>query len=277
MMSPPRSNASIREPAVAGYFYPADPGELSAMVDTLIDAAPVVNAPTSAHAYIVPHAGYIYSGGVAASAYASIKRSGRPLGRVIIIGPSHRVYLRGIAVPQADVFRTPLGDVPIDAKRKRALIRRGDVILSDAPHSLEHSLEVQLPFLQRLSNELEILPLVVGEASPHYVASMLADVFDDDDTLLLASSDLSHYLAYEQAQQQDAATDARIRAFANDLSGEQACGAVALNGVLTFAKRRHASITPLARLNSGDTVGDRSRVVGYGAYAIHEDRDRRAQ
>jgi AmmeMemoRadiSam system protein B len=246
------------------------------MIDALLAASPVVDAPT-AHTYIVPHAGYIYSGSVAATAYALIRKAALPLRRVIIIGPSHRVYLRGIAIPQADAFRTPLGELPIDAQRKRTLVRRGDVILSDAPHALEHSLEVQLPFLQRVATGIEILPLVVGDAAPEQIASVLGDVLADDDTLLLASSDLSHYLTYEQAQRKDADTNARILAFADDLSGEHACGAVALNGVLTFAKRRHASITELARLNSGDTAGDRSRVVGYAAYAIHDDRRSRPQ
>ena len=271
MMRPSRSNASIREPAVAGYFYPADPAELEATIDALI-AAVVVNAPTRSHTYIVPHAGYIYSGGVAATAYARLKEQRLPQRRIILIGPSHRVYLRGIAIPQSDVFRTPLGDVPLDLQRKRMLVKRGDVILSDAPHSLEHSLEVQLPFLQRLLEGIEILPLVVGDASPDHIASVLNEVFADAETLIIASSDLSHYLTYADAQRKDAATNERILAFADDLSGEDACGAVALNGVLTFAKQRRASIVELARLNSGDTAGDDSRVVGYGAYAIHDDR-----
>jgi len=275
MMRPTRPNASIREPAVAGYFYPADPSELRDTVDSLLAA--VVDAPTSPdtvsdqpHTLIVPHAGYIYSGGVAAAAYAVLKKDAPSQRKIIVIGPSHRVYLRGIAISQADVFRTPLGDVPLDAQRKRKLVRRGDVILSDAPHALEHSLEVQLPFLQRLLDGLEILPLVVGEASPDHIASVLSEVFDEQETLIIASSDLSHYLSYADAQRKDARTNARILAFADDLAGEDACGAVALNGVLTFAKRRRASIKELARLNSGDTAGDHSRVVGYGAYAIHD-------
>jgi MEMO1 family protein len=277
MMRPPRSNASVREPAVAGFFYPDDPVELSATVDALLGAEPVIDVPTAASAYIVPHAGYMYSGRVAAAAYSTIRESRITARRVVIIGPSHRVFLRGLAIPQAEVFRTPLGDVPLDTQRKRTLLRRGDVILSDAPHSMEHSLEVQLPFLQRLFAEFQILPLVVGDTAPEHIASVLDDVFDDADTLLLASSDLSHYLRYEDAQQEDARTAARILAFADDLTGEQACGSVALNGVLTFAKRRNATITELSRLNSGDTSGDRSRVVGYGAYAIHDDRRSRPE
>jgi MEMO1 family protein len=271
MMRPSRTNASVREPAVAGFFYPGDAGELRAMVDTLIEQAPVVDAPT-ARTFIVPHAGYVYSGGVAATVYAQIKAFAANVQRIVIIGPSHRVYLRGVAIPQADAFRTPLGDIPLDASAKRALVRRGDVILSDSPHAIEHSLEVQLPFLQRIAREFSIVPLVVGEASPQHVASIIGEVVDDAQTLLLASSDLSHYLSYDEAQARDSQTSARILSLAHDLAGEDACGAVALNGVLTFARRRGAAIKELARLNSGDTAGDRSRVVGYGAYAIHDDR-----
>ncbi|HVF15677.1 MAG TPA: AmmeMemoRadiSam system protein B [Steroidobacteraceae bacterium] len=272
MMRPSRSNTSVREPAVAGFFYPSDPGELRATVDDLLQGSTVSEPPTGAQTYIVPHAGYIYSGSVAATVYSALKKAAQPIRRVVLIGPSHRVYLRGIAVPQSDAFRTPLGDVPLDMERKRALIRRGDVIFSDTPHALEHSLEVQLPFLQRLSEGFELVPLVVGEATPEHIASVLDHIIDDADTLLLASSDLSHYLTYEEAREKDAETSSEILAFANNLVGEQACGAAALNGLLTFAKRRRAQITELARLNSGDTAGDRSRVVGYGAYAIYGDR-----
>lgn len=271
-MSPSRSNTSVREPAVAGFFYPSDPGELRATVDDLLERPPVSEPPTETHTYIVPHAGYIYSGNVAAAVYSALKKAAQQIRRVVLIGPSHRVYLRGIAVPQADAFRTPLGDIPLDMERKRALIRRGDVILSDTPHALEHSLEVQLPFLQRLSEGFELLPLVVGEATPEHIASVLDHIVDDAATLLLASSDLSHYLTYEEAREKDAETSRDILTFASNLVSEQACGAVALNGLLTFAKRRRAQITELARLNSGDTAGDRSRVVGYGAYAIYGDR-----
>jgi AmmeMemoRadiSam system protein B len=276
MMRPSRTNTSVREPCVAGLFYPGDASELRATVDALLEQAPVVDAPT-AQTLIVPHAGYVYSGGVAAIAYAQVGKSGLNAQRIVIIGPSHRVFLRGVAIAQADAFRTPLGDVPLDAAAKRSLVRRGDVILSDAPHAIEHSLEVQLPFLQRVAPAASIVPLVVGEATPEHVASVLDDVVNDVPTLLLASSDLSHYLPYEAAQARDSQTSARILSFANDLGGEDACGAVALNGVLTFAKRRGAAIKELARVNSGDTAGDRSRVVGYGAYAIHDDKRSRSQ
>jgi AmmeMemoRadiSam system protein B len=277
MMRPNGPNTSVRPPAVADFFYPGDPARLRDMVDRLLAQAPLTDAPRDAKSYIVPHAGYIYSGIVAAAAYGLMQRSGLKPRRVVVIGPSHRVYLRGIALPEAGAFRTPLGDIPVDTEARRTLLERGDVIVSDVPHAQEHSLEVQLPFLQRLFDEFELVPLVVGAADAGHVASVLATVADDESTLLLASSDLSHYLTYEQARRVDADTHARILAFADDLRGEQACGAVALNGLLRLAKQRQAAISCLSLLNSGDTAGDRSRVVGYAAYAIYDDRPRRPQ
>jgi MEMO1 family protein len=276
-MCPSRSNTSVRPPAVAGFFYPDDPSQLRDMVHTLVARAASTEVTVGAMTYIVPHAGYIYSGSVAAVAYAHMSGAGIKPRRIVIIGPSHHVYLQGIAVSEANIFRTPLGDIPVDGQAKRALLKRGDVILSDMPHVQEHSLEVQLPFLQELFGEFELVPLVVGIAEPHYVAAVLESVAADSDTLLLASSDLSHYLSYEEARRIDSDTNARILAFSNRLTGDQACGAVALNGLLTLAKERGATISPLSVLNSGDTAGDRSRVVGYGAYAIHDDRSRGPQ
>ncbi len=275
-MRPSLSNASVRPPAVAGFFYPGDAAELRDTVNTLISAAAPTPLPPTL-SYIVPHAGYVYSGGVAAVAYGHLRRSGLRPKRIVIIGPSHRVYLQGIAIPDSGAFATPLGEIPLDTRAKRALLKRGDVILSDAPHAQEHSLEVQLPFLQVIFGAFELVPLVVGAAEPSYVAAVLDDVAHDADTLLLASSDMSHYLSYEEARRVDADTNARILRFSNTLSGEQACGAVALNGLLTLARKRGASISALSLLNSGDAAGDRSRVVGYAAYAIDDHRTSRAQ
>jgi AmmeMemoRadiSam system protein B len=276
MMRPSRSNTSVRPPAVAGFFYPDDPAELRDTVNALISRAGAASVP-AALSYIVPHAGYIYSGGVAAVAYSHLRQSGLKPRRVVIIGPSHRVYLQGIAIPEAHAFATPLGEIPLDSHTKRALLKRGDVVLSDIPHAQEHSLEVQLPFLQAIFGEFELVPLVVGSAEPDYVAAVLDEVASAADTLLLASSDLSHYLTYEEARRVDAATNERIMQLSNTLTGEQACGAVALNGLLTLAKNRGASISALSLLNSGDTAGDRSRVVGYAAYAIDDHRSHRPQ
>jgi AmmeMemoRadiSam system protein B len=276
-MRPIGPTTSVRPPAVADYFYPGDPVHLRHMVSDLLAQAPDADAPGHAMSYIVPHAGYIYSGIVAAAAYRHMQRTGTKPRRIVVIGPSHRVYLRGIALPQAVVFRTPLGDIPVDAEARRALLERGDVVASDVPHAQEHSLEVQLPFLQCLFDGFELVPLVVGSADAGHVSSVLATVANDASTLLLASSDLSHYLPYAQARRVDTATHERIMAFADDLRGEQACGALALNGLLRLAKQRQAAISCLALLNSGDTAGDRSRVVGYAAYAIDDDRSARTQ
>jgi AmmeMemoRadiSam system protein B len=279
MMRPSRSNTSVRPPAVAGFFYPDDPVELRDTVSGLIEraASSAASIAPAMLTYIVPHAGYMYSGGVAATAYAHMKHAAVKPRRVVIIGPSHRAYLQGIAICEAGAFSTPLGEIPVDAQAKRALLKRGDVVFSDVPHAQEHSLEVQLPFLQALFGDFEIVPLVVGSAEPEYVAAVLDAVANDPETLLLASSDLSHYLTYEEARRVDAETHTRILGFTNTLSGEQACGAVALNGLLTLAKERRASIAPLSLMNSGDTAGDRSRVVGYAAYAIDDHRSARPQ
>jgi len=190
--------------------------------------------------------------------------------RVVLIGPSHRVYLRGAAVPRADEFETPLGRIPIDAQLRATLLERGDVLQSDQPHTMEHSLEVQLPFLQMQLGEFTLLPIVLGDAAPDYVASLLADVWGGEETLVLASSDLSHYHSYETAERIDTATSADILQMQTSLSGDQACGAVGVNGLLRLGQTKALTIAQIARCNSGDTAGDRARVVGYGAFALYE-------
>jgi MEMO1 family protein len=220
-------------------------------------------------ALIVPHAGYVYSGTVAAAAYASLRARRSEISKVVVIGPSHRAYFHGIALPEADAFATPLGEIRIDRAGKAKLAARGDVLVSDAPHAQEHCIEVQLPFLQTVLDEFTLIPLLAGIASPPYVASVLADVWGGPETLVLASSDLSHYHSYDSARQLDAETAAAIVARQPGLSGDQACGAVAINGLLTRARDLDLAVDEIARLNSGDTSGDRSRVVGYGAFAVH--------
>lgn len=219
---------------------------------------------------IVPHAGYIYSGPVAAAAYSLIARRRREIRRVVLIGPSHRVYLQGIAAPQMDAFATPLGKIEIDREHKKILLAGGDVVSANAPHAQEHCLEVQLPFLQVILDDFTLLPLVVGSAAPHHVAAVLASVWGGEETLVLISSDLSHYHPYEVARRIDRDTSDSILRRATDLSGEQACGAACINGLLQLARERQLNVTEIARQNSGDTAGDRDRVVGYGAFAIHE-------
>ncbi len=264
-----RGNTS-RPPAVAGSFYPDDAHELREMVSGYLrqHSAAVTAAPPKA--LIVPHAGYIYSGGTAAAAYASVASLRQVVRRIVLIGPSHRVYLRGMAVPAASSFATPLGNVAIDQSLKASLLQRGDVLESDTPHAQEHCLEVQLPFLQLLFDDFTLLPLVLGSVAPEHVAAVLAHTWGDTATLVLVSSDLSHYHTYTQAQQIDAATSAAILRRETTLGGEQACGAVGINGLLHLAGQRQLAVSEIARCNSGDTAGDRSRVVGYGAFAVHE-------
>jgi MEMO1 family protein len=262
-------NSSVRSPAVAGQFYPDDPGDLRATVRQYLEQVQAVDFSTPPRAFIVPHAGYVYSGCVAAWSYALIAAQRNFIRRVVLIGPSHYVRLRGAAVPEADVFRTPLGDIAIDRDGKQRVRVRCNVGESDAPHAMEHSLEVQLPFLQETLEDFTLLPIVVGSAPAPYVSSILDQVWGGNETLVLASSDLSHYHAYARAQAIDAETNRRILKREPTLSGDQACGAVAINGLLQAAVQRGLEVRELARLNSGDTAGDRSRVVGYGAYAIH--------
>lgn len=270
-MSANFSNASIRPPAVAGFFYPGDRAELSAIVSELIAGVSVNTLPRVPKAYIVPHAGYVYSGPTAAVVYAMAARQRTPVRRVVVIGPSHRAYLEGAAVPTVRAFATPLGEIPIDQELKSAVLNVPGVIESDHPHRLEHSLEVQLPFLQLVFRDFTLVPIVVGNASAQQVGAMLGAVWGGTDTLVLASSDLSHYHPYRAAQRIDAQTSSAILNRRTNLTGEQACGAVAINGLLHCARERDLQVTELARCNSGDTAGDKDRVVGYGAYAAYED------
>jgi AmmeMemoRadiSam system protein B len=269
-MRPEVHKASVRPAAVAGQFYPADPTELRETVLRLMYDTPVIELPAQPAALIVPHAGYIYSGPVAAVAYASIATRRSSIRRVVLIGPSHRVYLHGIAVAQSDAFATPLGTIEIDREGRSALLEQEAAIGADAPHASEHCLEVQLPFLQMLLDEFTILPLVVGATPSQQIADTLEAAWGGEETLVLISSDLSHYHSYAQAQEIDRQTSESILKYATTLSAEQACGAACINGLLHVARRRGFSVTQMMRLNSGDTAGDRRRVVGYGAYALCE-------
>jgi AmmeMemoRadiSam system protein B len=262
-------HARIRPPAVAGLFYPGRPEELrDAVSDYLAQASTTNDAPPKA--LIVPHAGYIYSGGVAAAAYSQIAHRHSHIRRVVVIGPSHRVYMQGMAVPAAEAFQTPLGVVPIDRELKGRVLAHSQVVEADEPHANEHCLEVQLPFLQILLNEFTLLPVALGSVSPAAVASVLAEVWGGEETLVLVSSDLSHYLSYEAARQLDSVTIDAILRYDTRLTGEQACGCIGINGLSFLARQRGLSITEIARCNSGDTAGDRHRVVGYGAFRLDE-------
>lgn len=263
--------STIRPPAVAGLFYPADRGELSQTLAALLDAAaePAARPPK---AIIAPHAGYVYSGAVAAGAYAQLKPLRGRIRRVVLLGPAHRVALHGLAVPQARAFRTPLGDVRIDADALAALRDLPQVVVSDRAHADEHALEVHLPFLQTVLGEFELLPLVVGDATPEEVAQVIERLWGGEETLVVVSSDLSHYHRYAEAQRLDRETAGAIAGLHTDLDPEQACGAYPVNGLNLVAQRRGLQPVLLDLRNSGDTAGDRSHVVGYAAFAYHEPR-----
>ena len=259
----------IRPAAVAGMFYPADPAALTREVEACLAAAPRGDAPIP-KALIVPHAGYVYSGATAARAYARLVLARQRIRRVMLLGPAHPVPIRGLALPVAEAFATPLGTVAIDAEAKAAAIKLPQVSASDVVHNLEHSLEVQLPFLQRVLDDFTLVPFAVGAATPADVAEVIDLLWGGPETLVLISSDLSHFHAYKQAQALDRATAESILAFDPTLRHEQACGATPINGLLLAARRRGLAIEQLGLCNSGDTAGDRGRVVGYAAFALTE-------
>ena len=260
----------IREAAVAGSFDPADPGALQSTVQRLLDAAPAPAGPAP-RALIVPHAGYVYSGPVAASAYARLRAHRERYRRVLLLGPCHSVAVRGLAASSAEAFRTPLGDVPLD-HAAAASLRHPAVSIIDAAHRPEHSLEVQLPFLQTVLEAFELLPLVVGGASAQDVAEVIDRLWSGPETLVVISSDLSHYLVYEEARRLDQGTCRAIEQLeAAKIEHSQACGATPLRGLLIAARKRGLRCVTLDLRNSGDTSGNKGRVVGYGAWMFVEE------
>jgi len=260
----------IREPAVAGQFYPGAADELSAVVQGFLDDAEVPDGPTP-KAMIAPHAGYVYSGPIAASAYVRLRPAHDTISRVVLLGPCHRVAVQGLAMSGADAFRTPLGDVPVDQDAAAAISGLAQVQIFDATHELEHSLEVHLPFLQVILDEFSVVPLVVGEAAPDAIAEVLDALWGGPETLIVISSDLSHYLDYDNAQKLDGET---CRAIENmdpgAIAREGACGRFPVGGLLAVAKKRGMSVQTVDVRNSGDTAGPRDRVVGYGSWVFLE-------
>ncbi len=257
---------STRPCAVAGSFYPAQKAELQKVVLDLLQG----NSPggDGGRIFIVPHAGYIYSGPIAASAYKLLKKSSAKITRVVLLGPSHRVPLRGLALSTAERFETPLGSMPIDQVNRQKVLAFAQVLEDDSAHREEHSLEVHLPFLQTVLGEFSLLPLVVGLASAAEVADVLAAVWGGEETAIIISSDLSHFHPYQAAKKIDQATSHAIEQLQTDLEGEQACGCYAINGLLKQAKIRGLKISTLDLRNSGDTAGSHDRVVGYGSYVL---------
>jgi len=268
-----QNERAIREPAVAGFFYPDDPEVLRLTVHACLEegrrrlrAAGPGAAPK---ALIAPHAGYAYSGPIAGSAYATLEVLRDRIDRVVLLGPSHRVAFRGLALSSASFWRTPLGDVPLDRAGAAALEKLPQVRVFDAAHAEEHSLEVQLPFLQETLGSFALLPLVAGDATPQEVAQVLELAWGGPETLIVVSSDLSHYYDYEKARSLDRVTTAAIEALRSEALDEQsACGRVPVRGLLVGARLHGLAARTLDLRNSGDTAGPRDRVVGYGAYAF---------
>ena len=259
---------SIRPAAVAGLFYPDDSQVLKRTLGDLLANATVAELSAPPKALIVPHAGYVYSGAVAASAYAQLAGMRGRIRRVVLLGPTHRVYVRGLALPEAQRFATPLGEVPLDREGMQLLSALPQVSQSAAAHQMEHSLEVQLPFLQQMLGDFQLLPLAVGEATAEEVAEVLEKVWGGDETLIVISSDLSHFLPDALARQVDGGTVDAILAMNPHLNHEQACGATPVNGLLLAARKHGLHPVVLDVRNSGQTAGDPERVVGYAAFAF---------
>ncbi|MFT5484518.1 MAG: AmmeMemoRadiSam system protein B, partial [Halieaceae bacterium] len=236
--------STVRAPAVAGSFYSADPHQLAREVDRFLEAA-ACNDPCP-KAVIAPHAGHVYSGAIAASAYARIKNGAKQIRKVVLLGPSHRVAFEGIATTSADHYASPLGKIPIDKNGVAAISKLPAVSILDQAHdSGEHSIEVHLPFLQRCLGEFTLLPLVVGQASPEQVAAVLDSQWGGPDTLVVISSDLSHHLPYDEARRKDGATTLKIEALHSNLVGDQACGCRPINGLLHLLREKGMQIKTL--------------------------------
>jgi AmmeMemoRadiSam system protein B len=263
--------ATVRPAAVAGSFYPAEPRALRSLIREYLDAARETSAGPDPwpKALIVPHAGYMYSGRVAATAFVRVEAARELVSRVVLIGPSHHVPFAGLAVPSNTAFGTPLGSVVIDETARRQILRFPFVDVLDDAHHWEHSIEVQLPFLQEVLGAFAVLPIAVGRASPAQVDEVLEALWGGDETLIVVSSDLSHYFDYDTARGMDAATASAIESLEPERIGsEDACGRVGVQGLLKAARRHALLARTLDLRSSGDTTGGRAEVVGYGAWEL---------
>jgi AmmeMemoRadiSam system protein B/AmmeMemoRadiSam system protein A len=257
----------IRPAAVAGSFYPADPMELRQTVNHYLSEAST-DAPAP-KAIIVPHAGYIYSGSVAASVYARLKTARQQITRVVLLGPAHRVAFTGIAVSSCDAFATPSGTIPVDKEAVQTACQLPFVGFLEQAQEQEHSIEVQLPFLQEVLENFQIVPLVVGNASADEVCQLINLLWGGNETLIVISSDLSHFHDYDTAKHLDETTSQAIEhLYFEQLDFNSACGKTPVSGLLKFARDKSLAVKKIDLRNSGDTAGDRNRVVGYGAYVI---------
>ncbi len=257
---------TIRPPAVAGLFYPADAEELTLDIQQLLTDAEQHNLTPKA--LIVPHAGYVYSGAIAATAYNTLRPVASTIKRVILLGPTHHVAVHGLALPNVDVFDTPLGQVKLDSDAIQAIAHLPQVSISAEAHAMEHSLEVQLPFLQSVLIEFTLLALAVGMTSAEAVAEVLEYLWGGDETLIVVSSDLSHYLPYATAQQVDNATVQSILQLQQPITHDHACGGIPISSLIIAAKKHQLTPRLLDLRNSGDTAGSHDRVVGYAAIAF---------
>lgn len=263
------SSNAVRPPAVAGLFYPADSSQLAQTVSDLLGDVRAAHAGVP-KAVIAPHAGYVYSGPIAAHAYALLAPARGAITRVVLLGPTHRVAIRGIAIPGVGAFATPLGAVEIDRRAIDTIRAMPQIVVSDEAHALEHSLEVHLPFLQSVLGEFRLVPLAVGHAEPREVAEVIEALWGGPETLIVVSSDLSHYLGYAEANAIDRDTCDAVLQLRTDIDHEQACGATPVAGLALAARRKKLKPALLDRRNSGDTAGDRRRVVGYASFAFYE-------
>ncbi len=259
----------VRKPAVAGMFYPDDPEELREAVATYLHEARSTEPGAVPKAIIAPHAGYVYSGPIAGSAYARIAPARDTIRRVVLLGPSHRVPLRGVAASGAESFLTPLGPVPLDREAVESIRDLPQVAVIDQAHAMEHSLEVQIPFLQEVLGDFRLVPLCVGDASAEEVAEVLDRLWGGPETLIVVSSDLSHYHDYKTARRMDEAAAKAIESLQPEgIDYEQACGRIPIAGLLVAAKKHGLKVETVDLRSSGDTAGPRDEVVGYGAWVL---------
>jgi MEMO1 family protein len=257
---------TTRQPAVAGAFYPRTKQELTHDIHEMLSGAIADIGYVPPKAIIVPHAGYLYSGKTAAMAYACLAAIRHVIKRVILLGPAHYIAVRGLALPSVDAFATPLGKVALDMDAIALLTNLKQVVVSSAAHAPEHSLEVQLPFLQSVLEDFKLVPLAVGDASPEEVSEVLDILWGGPETLIVVSSDLSHFLPYNLAESVDIQTVQTILSLESTLTHQQACGGTPINGLTLSALKHHMQPKLLDLCNSGDTTGDKSRVVGYASF-----------
>lgn len=263
-------NEFLRPPAVSGLFYPEDADTLRGLVRSYIDPRKQ-RTPTPPKALIAPHAGFPFSGDVAGTAYAQLGEQAERIKRVVLLGPSHRVAFRGIAASHATAFDMPMGQVAVDRESLHAIEELPGMQYLEAAHEMEHGLEVHLPFLQELLGDFQVVPLVVGDASPEMVGGVLESLWGGEETLVVISSDLSHFMDYDAACERDRATSEAIQRLDYDnVKPGDACGRNPINGLLWVARKRGLKASVLELCNSGDTAGTPAQVVGYGAYVFTE-------